>query len=83
MNDSHAVNPWEDAIASYLLDHRQSCDSAEGIARWWLNAPVTEWPRVRQALQAMVSDGRLERLAGADGRDRYRLPGGPGATPRP
>ena len=74
MKDSQAKgNAWVEPIASYLRDHRHACDSAEGIARWWLNAPVAEWPRIRCALEHMVSDGRLQRVTGRDGRVYYRL----------
>jgi hypothetical protein len=84
MNESHPhENPWVDRIASYLRDHRHSSDTAEGVARWWLNAPVTDWAHVRRALESMVSDGRLERHVTADGREHYRLPAGTGDTSLP
>lgn len=81
MNNSPAdPNPWVEAIANCFRENRHSSDSAEGIARWWLRAPVSEWPRVRHALEILVSEGRLERIAAADGKERYRLPGPTGGT---
>ena len=82
MDDSPAsANAWVEEITQYLQQHPQAADSAEGVARWWLQAPVGEWPRVRQALDTMVADGRLERTTAADGTQRYRLPARPGAAP--
>ncbi len=75
-----AANPWVEEIAAYLRMHPQACDTARGAARWWLDAPVAEWPRVRQALDTMVSDGRLTRTTGADGTERYRLPAAAGGA---
>jgi hypothetical protein len=75
MDDSPAsATAWGTAIADYLRAHPQASDSAEGVARWWLHAPVAQWPRVRQALDALVSQGRRERTTSADGTERYRLP---------
>ena len=81
MDDSPAsANAWVEEITGYLRQHPQACDSAEGVARWWLQAPVVQWPQVRQALDTMVGDGRLTRTTAADGTERYRLPGGPAGT---
>jgi hypothetical protein len=75
MNTSPAdPNPWVEAIANCFRENRHASDNVEGIARWWLRAPVSEWPRVRRALEILVSEGRLECIAAADGRERYRLP---------
>jgi hypothetical protein len=75
MNTSPAdPNSWVEAIANRFRENPHSSDSAEGIARWWLRVPVSEWPRVRRALEILVSEGRLERIVAADGRERYRLP---------
>ena len=73
MNPSNAdPDSWAASVADYLRDHPHASDSAEGIARWWLGAPVAEWPRIRQALKSMVSDGRLECHVASDGREHYR-----------
>lgn len=76
-------NPWLERIASYLREHPNASDSAEGVARWWVHAPIAQWPQVRRALDLMVGDGLLECYAATDGRKRYRLPASPGRMPAP
>lgn len=76
-----SASAWVQPIRNYLHAHPYAGDSAEGIARWWLGAPVAEWPHIRQALQSMVADGQLECHAAADGREHYRLPAAAVGTP--
>lgn len=84
MNHPNAdSNAWAQPIANYLRAHPRAGDSAEGIARWWLGAPVAEWPHIRRALKSMVSDGHLECYVAADGREHYRLRTAAGGTPPP
>ena len=68
-------------INRYLRDNPLACDSAEGIARWWLgaDAPVDE-AIVKRALGQLQASGVVEVLIAADGRVRYRR-AQPGAPP--
>lgn len=58
----------------YLREHPNSADTAEGITRWWFDAPLrptTE--QVSAALRWMQALGVVEALHAADGKVRYRL----------
>lgn len=62
-------------LARYLRHHPDGCDTAEGIARWWLApdeaaAPVAV---IEAALEWMTACQLMEALHAADGRIRYRL----------
>ena len=60
-------------IAGYLRANPQASDTADGIARWWLQAAPRDWPTVRAALQAMVQAGTLTSHRAGDGREHFRL----------
>lgn len=66
-------NPWVARISSYLRENPNSFADAEAVARWWVDAPIAEWARVREALESLVSSGQVVREKAADGRKRYRL----------
>jgi Fe2+ or Zn2+ uptake regulation protein len=60
-------------LTRYLRDNPLACDTAEGIARWWLAsaAPINTVTLMR-ALDRMQASGAIEMLRAADGRVRYR-----------
>ncbi len=62
-------------LARYLRDHPDGCDTAEGIARWWIDPDETAVPVAvtEAALQWMTACQLLETLHAADGRIRFRL----------
>jgi len=68
-------------LSRYLRDNPLACDSAEGIARWWLGAdgPLDE-AIVKRALEQLLAEGVVEVLHAGDGRVRYRR-AQPGAPP--
>ncbi|WP_341892305.1 hypothetical protein [Variovorax sp. YR752] len=59
-------------LARHLRAHPLACDSAEGIAQWWLAAEPASTKVLAGALDWMVARGVLEQSAGQDGRRRYR-----------
>jgi hypothetical protein len=60
-------------LALYLRRNPRACDTALGIARWWLEGSVRVPPAtVAQALDRMVDLGVLECRSAADGRRRFR-----------
>ena len=68
-------------LARYLRAHPNVCDTAEGIAHWWLMdmAPPAV---VEAALGWMLERGVIETLSAADGRRRVRRIAGPGLDER-
>ncbi len=64
------------ALVQYLRANPSACDSASGIARWWLQADHEVSMNVLvRALEWLTRNGALEASAGADGRVRYRRSG--------
>lgn len=61
------------ALALYLRDHPNACDSADGIRRWWLpeGLKVTV-DELDKAVTWMKQQGLIEETAAADGRVRFR-----------
>jgi hypothetical protein len=67
-------------ILGYLAENPDACDSAQGIADWWLPS-LPARPRrlaVERALAALVAEGWLTASRGmdADAHTRYRLAAG-------
>lgn len=62
-------------LARYLRDHPDGCDTAEGIARWWMDSDQSAVPVavMAAALDWMTACQVMEVLHAADGRIRYRL----------
>lgn len=58
-------------LARYLRAHPHVCDTAEGIAHWWL-LDLAPPPVVEEAIDWMIGRGVLETLPAADGRTRLR-----------
>lgn len=63
-------------LSHYLWRHPHACDTAEGIARWWLLGvrTPTPLPVVVSALDHLLALGLLQAHRAADGRVRYRRP---------
>jgi hypothetical protein len=62
-------------ITAYLTDHRDACDSLEGIARWWLPPDTAcRQAAVVDALEDLRTYGLVQEVRAADGRIRYRRP---------
>lgn len=72
MTEFDSIEWWTTAITSYLAEHPNASDTAEGIARWWLGADYADWWKVKLALDWMVRRGVLARHMAADGRESYR-----------
>jgi hypothetical protein len=62
-------------LSRYLRTHPDVCDTADGIARWWM-AGDTPLPVIEVALESMTALGVLEALPAADGRTRFRRAAG-------
>ena len=72
---------WEDrdhpvraAVSAYLQRHPMAADSLAGICGWWLPAQglTASADAVEPVLAALVADGLLERIQGAEGTVIYR-----------
>ncbi len=63
-------------LSHYLWRHPHACDTAEGIARWWLLGAHTSppLPVVLSALDHLQALGLVQAHPAADGRVRYRRP---------
>lgn len=59
-------------LCRYLRANPQACDTADGIARWWLDAGPQDRPHLQRALDYLEREGLIENLSAADGRRRYR-----------
>jgi hypothetical protein len=73
MDDDEAVHLVVRGISSYLADHPEAVDTAEGILHWWLprlriDATVSA---VHCALDRLRAQGTVERRALPDGRHVY------------
>ncbi len=66
----------ESAILAHLARHPLAADTEQGIAQWWLGPMGVDVPLadVRQALEALLRDGRIERATLPDGRAIFRAP---------
>jgi hypothetical protein len=65
-------------LSRYLRNHPDGCDTAEGIARWWIDADDAAVPvaLIETALEWMTKCQLMEALHAADGRVRYRRASG-------
>jgi DNA-binding transcriptional ArsR family regulator len=61
------------ALYSYLRTNAQACDSADGIARWWMppGLDVTE-PEISSLLDELLDLGLITRFSTLDGKWLYR-----------
>jgi hypothetical protein len=60
------------SLAQYVRAHPLACDSAQGIAQWWLPDDDTSMDALERALAWLTRHRVLEATAGGDGRTRYR-----------
>ena len=61
------------ALARYLRDHPNACDSADGIRRWWLpDGLAVRADELEKALTWMKQQGLIDETVAADGRVRFR-----------
>ena len=64
------------ALVRYLRANPLACDSASGIARWWLQPEIhVSMEALMHALEWLKQRGIVEQSAGTDGRTRYRRRG--------
>jgi len=71
------------ALVQYLRANPSACDSASGIARWWLQPDhEVSMSVLVSALEWLKRNGVLEDSSGADGRVRYRRSGDDAALDR-
>ena len=63
-----------DAILGYLAEHPHACDTQRGITEWWIMRQRlrVEAHRVRDALDRLVAQGRLQQVGSGDSA-LYRL----------
>jgi hypothetical protein len=61
------------ALLRYLRANPQACDTAAGIARWWLpQALQASAAELQPLLERLCRSGRLQRFDTGDGRRFYR-----------
>ena len=67
------IGKLTEAIEAYLAHHPLAADSADGVARWWLqSSSVQAAPaEVEAALAGLVRRGRLRCVILADGNRLY------------
>ena len=65
------------AIRTYLREHPEAADGAEGIQRWWLPGGELDAPleRVVQALEQLFQEGYVTKRRLPDGREIYAASG--------
>jgi hypothetical protein len=74
MRDSDALGAAR-LITAYLAEHRDACDSLEGIARWWLpSGGAYRRAALVKATEELHAYGLLQEIHAADGHTRYRRP---------
>lgn len=63
-NDRSRAQAIADAILAHLRQHPLAADSAEGVARWWLQPPLhgASLDEVERVLEALVARGVLRRV---------------------
>ena len=59
-------------ILAHIENHPRASDTTDGIAQWWLTTTASApLPLVNTALERLVAEGRIHRLAGSDGVVRF------------
>ncbi|NML16819.1 hypothetical protein [Azohydromonas caseinilytica] len=70
------------ALLRYLRANPQACDTADGIARWWLPPALqASAQELQPLLERLCRSGHLQWFDTGDGRRFYRRP--PAAAGRP
>ncbi|HSW14538.1 MAG TPA: hypothetical protein VLI06_16945 [Solimonas sp.] len=72
MRETDKVKDMVQAVSRYLQDNPQACDTADGIARWWLGEAPAVLDDLQRALDWLERKGEIERCPAVDGRTRYR-----------
>jgi hypothetical protein len=72
-NDEAAITAIAGAIRRYFTANPGAADSSDGIQRWWLPSQLLEepLPLVEEALERLVREGVMARMAQEDGRVIY------------
>jgi hypothetical protein len=71
--DEDEVTAIVRSLARYLRAHPLACDSASGIAQWWLQPDDdVSMDALMRALDWLKRCDVVEDTAGSDGRTRYR-----------
>lgn len=58
-------------IEAYIAAHPDAADTLDGVGRWWLGGALLLPAAVRDALDALVREGRLVQANALDGAVRY------------
>lgn len=83
-HDDAWVQSLVDEIEAYLRANPLACDSAEGIARWWLkNGDVVASAALESALLVLQLRQLIEPVTSIDGRTRYRCRAPHPSSPTP
>ncbi|MFZ5550869.1 MAG: hypothetical protein ACOZJX_19380 [Pseudomonadota bacterium] len=77
-DDDPQVQSLVRELEACLEAHPFACDSADGIARWWLRSAVDPHA-LESALRVLQLRGLVDQVTGVDGRVRYQ---GRGHHPR-
>ena len=73
--DENEVTVIVEQLAQHLRLHPLACDSADGIAQWWLPPESASGQALEHALAWLVCQGALVEIVGQDGRRRFRREG--------
>ena len=73
MDEDSAIRRLAQEISSYLDEHPDAVDSADGILRWWLPRRRIDATaeHVERALELLIADGIVERRRLPDGRSVF------------
>jgi hypothetical protein len=67
MSDAKPLSQVSQSILTYLQQHPDAADTADGIACWWLPEGLRgDVNLVAQALEDLLSTGRIRRVVNAD-----------------
>ena len=73
MSDRRGLTDIVGALAFYLRENPDACDTAEGIHRWWFSPDAGHTQdAVADALNWLTEHGLVEVSTAADGRQRFR-----------
>ncbi|MGB5454222.1 MAG: hypothetical protein WBM71_14715 [Sedimenticolaceae bacterium] len=72
-SESADITAIQNAVLQYMKRHPESCDTAIGVARWWLprSGIETGVEQVRTALANLVRRGQLDAVVLPGGETHY------------